>query len=81
MKFDRPFLFALNGLARLFGVFANLFGIYVLICAYAFAENRALNIGAGIIAITIGMAFISTKPFTAEQLARLRRRMGMTRSQ
>jgi hypothetical protein len=79
VKFDRAFLFAFNGLARLFGVFANLVGVYVLMCAYAFAENRALYICAGIFAITIGVAFLLAKPFTAEQLSRLRRRTGMGR--
>jgi hypothetical protein len=66
----------LTVLARLFGVLGILVGITCLVIAYAITENRPLNMGAGTFAIVMGIAFLLTKSFNAEQLARMRRRMG-----
>jgi hypothetical protein len=77
MKFDRVFLIAFNFIARLFGVLAIFAGIVFLVSAYAIKENRPLNIGVGIFVIGIGVAFLLTKSLNVEQLARIRRRMGL----
>ena len=74
MKDDRVYL--INFLARLFGVAAIFAGIGFLVSAYAIVENRVLNIVVGIIAIVMGMAFLVIKSVNADQLARIRRRMG-----
>jgi hypothetical protein len=63
-------------LARLFGVLGILVGITFWVSAYTSTENRLLNIGVGIFVIVMGIAFLLTKSFNAEQLARMRRRMG-----
>jgi uncharacterized membrane protein HdeD (DUF308 family) len=76
MKFDRVFLIAFKVLARLFGVLALLAGIIFLISAYAIKENRFLDIVIGLFVIAMGIAFLMTKSINAEQLARIRRRMG-----
>jgi uncharacterized membrane protein HdeD (DUF308 family) len=74
MKHDRVYL--INFLARLFGVAAIFAGIAFLVSAYAIVENRVLNIVVGLIAIVMGIAFLVTKSVNAEQLARIRRRIG-----
>ncbi len=76
MKFDRAFLTAFNVLARLFGSLAILAGAVFLVSAYAIKENRLLDVVAGLSAIALGIAVFFTKPLDAEQLARMRRRMG-----
>ena len=76
MKFDRAFLAAFNVLARLFGSLAILAGIVFLVSAYAFKENRFLDVVVGLSVIAMGIAFFLTKPIDAEQLARMRRWMG-----
>jgi cytochrome c biogenesis protein CcdA len=76
MKFDRVFLISFNVLARLFGVLAILAGIIFLVSAYAIKENRFLDILIGLFVIAVGIAFLLTKSINAEQLARMRRRMG-----
>jgi uncharacterized membrane protein HdeD (DUF308 family) len=76
MKFDRAFLAAFNVLARLFGSLAILVGIVFLVSAYAIKENRFLYVVVGLSVIAIGIAVLLTKPIDAEQLARMRRRMG-----
>jgi uncharacterized membrane protein HdeD (DUF308 family) len=76
MKFDGVFLIAFNVLARLFGVLAILAGIIFLVSAYAIKENRFLDIVIGLFVIAMGIAFLLTKSINAEQLARIRRRMG-----
>ena len=80
MKFDRAFLTAFNVLARFFGSLAILAGIMFLVSAYAIKENRFLDIAAGLFAIALGIAFLLTKSINAEQLARIRRRMGRSES-
>ncbi len=76
MKHDRVFLIGFNFLARFFGVAAIFAGIAFLVSAYAIEENRVLNIVVGFIAIVMGIAFLVTKSVNAEQIARIRRRMG-----
>jgi hypothetical protein len=80
MKFDRVFLTVFNVLARLFGSLAILAGIIFLISAYAIKENRFLDIVVGLFVIAMGIGFLLTKSINAEQLARMRRRMGRPRS-
>ena len=63
-------------LARLFGALVILAGIMFLVSAYAIKENRFLDIAAGLFSIALGIAFFLAKSFNAEQLARIRRRMG-----
>jgi len=63
-------------LARLFGSLAILVGIVFLVSAYAFKENRFPDVVAGLSVIAMGIAFFLAKPIDAEQLARIRRRMG-----
>jgi len=74
MKHDRVYL--INFLARLFGVAAIFAGLAFLLSAYAITKNRVLNIVVGLIAIVMGIAFLLTKSVNAEQLARIRRRVG-----
>jgi uncharacterized membrane protein HdeD (DUF308 family) len=74
MKHDRVYL--INFLARFFGVAAIFAGVAFLVSAYAIVENRVLNIVVGLIAIVMGIAFLVTKPVNAEQLARIRHRIG-----
>jgi hypothetical protein len=76
MKLDRHILMALNGLARLFGVLAILAGIVFLVSAYAVKGNRVLDIGIGFFLMAMGIAFLLTKSINAEQLTRMKRRMG-----
>jgi uncharacterized membrane protein HdeD (DUF308 family) len=76
MNFDRAFLIALNALARVFGVLAILAGIIFLVSAYAIREHRFLDIMVGLFVITMGIAFLLAKSVRAEQLDRMRRRMG-----
>jgi uncharacterized membrane protein HdeD (DUF308 family) len=76
MKFDRAFLITLNVLARLFGVLSILAGIVFLVSAYLFRENRILDIVIGLWLTAMGIAFLLAKSLTAEQLARIRLRMG-----
>jgi drug/metabolite transporter (DMT)-like permease len=76
MKHDRVFLIGFNFLARFFGVAAIFAGIAFLVSAYAIKEHRSLNIVVGFTAIVMGIAFLVTKSVNAEQLARIRRRMG-----
>lgn len=78
MKHDRVHL--INFLARFFGVAAIFAGIVFLLIAYAIVENRVLNIVVGLVAIVMGIAFLVTKPVNAEQLARIRSRMGRPES-
>jgi uncharacterized membrane protein HdeD (DUF308 family) len=77
MKFDRVFLFFFNFLARLFGVLAIFAGIVFLVNAYVIEDNRVLDIVVGLFAIVMGIAFLVTKSVRAEQLVRIRRRMGL----
>jgi hypothetical protein len=74
MKDDRVYL--INFLARLFGVATIFAGVGFLVSAYAIVENRVLNIAVGVTAIVMGMAFLVIKSVNADQLARIRRRMG-----
>lgn len=76
MKFDSVFLTAFNVLARLFGSLAILAGAVFLVSAYAIRENRLLDVVIGLSVIAIGIAVFLAKPLDAEQLARMRRRMG-----
>ena len=76
MKFDRAFLIAFNVLARLFGSLALLAGIVFLVSAYAIKENRFLDVVVGLSALAMGIAVFLAKPIDAEQLARMRHRMG-----
>ena len=76
MKFHRVFLTAFNVLARLFGSLAILAGIVFLVSAYAIKENRFLDIVIGFFLMAMGIAFLLAKSIHAEQLARMRRRMG-----
>ena len=76
MKVDRVFLIAFNGLARLFGVLAILAGIIFLVSAYAINANRFLDIVIGLSLIAMGTAFLLAKSINAEQLTRMRRRIG-----
>jgi len=76
MKFDFVFLIAFNALARLFGVLAIVAGIIFLVSAYAIKENRFLDIAIGLFLMAMGIAFLLAKSIHAEQLARMRRRMG-----
>jgi uncharacterized membrane protein HdeD (DUF308 family) len=76
MRFDRVFLTAFNLLARLFGVIAILAGIIFLVSAYAVKSNRFLDIVIGLFLIAMGGALLLTKSINAEQLTRMRRRMG-----
>lgn len=76
MKFDRVFLIAFNLLARLFGSLAILAGIVFLVSAYAVKENRFLDVVVGLNVLAVGIAVFLAKPIDAEQLARMRRRMG-----
>jgi uncharacterized membrane protein HdeD (DUF308 family) len=76
MRFDHVFVIAFNVLARLLGVLAILAGIIFLVSAYAVKENRFLDIVVGLFVIAMGFAFLMTKSVNAEQLARMRRRMG-----
>jgi len=78
MKHDRIYL--INFLARFFGMAAIFAGIAFLVSAYAMVENRVLNIVVGLVAIVMGTAFLVTKLVNAEQLARIRRRMGRPES-
>jgi hypothetical protein len=80
MKLDRLILFAFNALARLFGVLAILAGIVLLVSAYAIKANRFLDIVIGLFLVAMGSAFLLTKSIDAEQLARMRRRMGRPES-
>ena len=66
----------INFLARFFGVAAIFAGIGFLVSAYAIVDNRVVNIVVGLIAIVMGIAFLVTKSINAEQLARIRRRIG-----
>jgi hypothetical protein len=79
-KFDRAFLIAFNVLARIFGVLAIFVGIVFFFSAYAFNEYRTLDIVVGLWVTAMGIAFLLAKPFTAEQLARIRLRIGRPRS-
>jgi len=76
MKPDGLILIAFNGLARLFGVLAILAGIVFLVSAYAVKANRFLDIVIGFFLMAMGSAFLLTKSINAEQLARMRRRIG-----
>jgi uncharacterized membrane protein HdeD (DUF308 family) len=76
MKFDRVFLIVFNILSRLFGVLAILVGIVFLVSAYAMKDNQVRDFLIGLVVIVMGVAFLVTKSVNAEQLARLRRRMG-----
>jgi uncharacterized membrane protein HdeD (DUF308 family) len=76
MKLDRFILIAFNGLARLFGVLAILAGIVSLVSAYVVKANRFLDIVIGLFLMAMGTAFLLTKSINAEQLTRMRRRMG-----
>ena len=76
MKFDFVSLIAFNALARLFGVLAIVAGIIFLVSAYAIKENRFLDIVIGLFLMAMGIAFLLAKSINAEQLARMRRRMG-----
>jgi uncharacterized protein YhhL (DUF1145 family) len=76
MKLDRLILMALNGLARLFGALAILAGIVFLVSAYAVKANRFLDIAIGFFLMAMGIAFLLTKSINAEQLTRMRLRMG-----
>ena len=76
MNLDRASLIALNALARVFGVLAILAGIIFLVSAYAIREHRLLDIVVGLFVIAIGIAFLLAKSVSAEQLDRMRRRMG-----
>jgi hypothetical protein len=76
MKLDRLILITLNGLARIFGVLAILTGIVFLVSAYAVKANRFLDIAIGLFLTTMGIAFLLIKSINAEQLTRMRRRMG-----
>jgi uncharacterized membrane protein HdeD (DUF308 family) len=78
MKHGRVYL--INFLARFFGVAAIFAGIAFFVSAYAIVENRVLNIVVGLVAIVMGTAFLVTKSVNAEQLARIRRRMGRPES-
>lgn len=80
MKLDRLILFAFNALARLFGVLAILAGIVLLVSAYAIKANRFLDIVIGLFLVAMGSAFLLAKSIDAEQLARMRRRMGRPES-
>ena len=76
MKLGRAFLTAFNVLARLFGSLAILAGIVFLVSAYAIKENRSLDVVLGLFALAMGIAVFLAKPIDAEQLARMRRRIG-----
>jgi multisubunit Na+/H+ antiporter MnhC subunit len=76
MKFDRAFLITLNVLARLFGALFILVGIVFLVSAYLFRENRILDIVIGLWVTAMGTAFLLTKSLSAEQLVRIRLRLG-----
>jgi uncharacterized membrane protein HdeD (DUF308 family) len=76
MKLGRAFLTAFNVLARLFGSLAILAGIVFLVSAYAIKENRSLDVVLGLFALAMGIAVFLAKPIDAEQLSRMRRRMG-----
>jgi hypothetical protein len=76
MKLDRLILMTLNGLARLFRVLAILAGIAFSVSAYAVKANRFLDIAIGFLLMAMGIAFLLTKSINAEQLTRMRRRMG-----
>lgn len=71
-------VYLINFLARLLGVAAIFAGIVFLVSAYAIVENRVLNIVVGLMAIVVGIAFLVTRSVNADQLARIRRRMGRT---
>ncbi len=73
-------LILINFLARLFGVAAIIAGSGFLVSAYAIVENRVLNIVVGLIAIVTGTTFLVIKSANAEQLARIRCRMGRPES-
>ena len=76
MKFDRAYLLFINLAARLFGTMALLAGIVFLVSAYAIKSNRAMDVVAGIFAISVGVAAFMAKPITIEHINRIRRRMG-----
>jgi uncharacterized membrane protein len=76
MRFDRVFLTAFNLLARPFGVIAILAGIIFLVGAYAVKSNRFLDIAIGLFLIAMGSIFLLTKSINAEQITRIRRRVG-----
>jgi hypothetical protein len=76
MKLDRVFLIVFNGVARLFGVLAILAGIIFLVSAYAIKANRFLDIAIGLFLMAVGIAFLLAKSINAEQLTRMRRRIG-----
>ncbi len=78
MKHDRVHL--IKFLARFFGVAAIFAGIAFSVIAYVIVGNRVLNIVVGLVAIVMGIAFLVNKPVNAEQLARIRRRMGRPES-
>jgi hypothetical protein len=79
-RFERAFVIAFNLLARLFGVLAILVGIVFLLSAYLFSEYRILDIVVGLCVAAMGIAFLLAKSLTAEQLARIRLRMGRSGS-
>lgn len=76
MKFDRAHLLFINLSARLFGAMALLVGIYALVCAYAFKEDRWMYCVTGVFAIAVGVGVFLAKPITIDHLSRIRRRMG-----
>ncbi len=76
MKHDRVFLIAFSILGRVFGIAAIFAGVIFLISAYAIEENRVQNVVIGLMAFIIGIAFLVTKPFNEEQIARIRRGTG-----
>jgi len=51
-----------------------------LVSAYAIKANRFLDIVIGLFLVAMGSAFLLTKSIDAEQLARMRRRMGRPES-
>jgi uncharacterized membrane protein HdeD (DUF308 family) len=76
MKFDRPFLGAFNTLARVFGILSVFGGIFAIVDAFLYPENRGLMVVLGIIFIAQGIAFQFAKPVGQKDLDKIRRSMG-----
>jgi uncharacterized membrane protein HdeD (DUF308 family) len=76
MKLDRPFLVIFNSLARVFGILSVFGGIFAIVDAFLYEENRGLMIVLGIILIAQGIAFQFAKPVGQEDLDQIRRSTG-----
>jgi uncharacterized membrane protein HdeD (DUF308 family) len=72
MKTDEVFFRILKWLARIFGVFWILGGVYFIFGAFVDQEDRLLHFLIGVFLLSAGTGLITVRPAVSDDVAKIR---------